>query len=58
MSFPFEVVKQVQSAKYLEITIADDLAWGQRTEISAKATATKTLGFLRRNSAFAPRHTN
>ena len=34
----------------------DDLDWGQHTsEISSKAT--KTLGFLRRNLAFAPRHT-
>ena len=47
---------QVQSAKYLGITISDDLDWGQHiSEISSKAT--KTLGFLRRNLAFAPRHT-
>ena len=38
------------------ITISDDLDWGQHiSEISSKAT--KTLGFLRRNLAFAPRHT-
>ena len=49
-------LEQVQSAKYLEITITDDLNWGKRiSEISAKAT--KTLGFLRRNLIFAPRHT-
>ena len=37
-------------------TISDDLDWGQHiSEISSKAT--KTLGFLRRNLAFAPRHT-
>ena len=47
---------QVQSAKYLGITISDDMDWGQHiSEISSKAT--KTLGFLRRNLAFAPRHT-
>ena len=49
-------LEQAQSAKYLGITISDDLDWGQHiSEISSKAT--KTLGFLRRNLAFAPRHT-
>ena len=49
-------LEQVQSAKYLGITISDDLDWGQHiSEISSMAT--KTLGFLRRNLAFAPRHT-
>ena len=49
-------LEQVQSAKYLGITISDDLDWGQHiSEISSKAT--KTLGFLRRYLAFAPRHT-
>ena len=49
-------LEQVQSAKYLGITISDDLDWGQHiSEISSEAT--KTLGFLRRNLAFAPRHT-
>ena len=49
-------LEQVQSAKYLGITISDDLDWGQHiSEISSKAT--KTLGFLRPNLAFAPRHT-
>ena len=49
-------LEQVQSAKYLGITISDDLDWGQHiSEISSKAT--KTLGFLWRNLAFAPRHT-
>ena len=50
-------LEQVQSAKYLGfITITDDLDWGQHiSEISAKAT--KTMGFLWRNLAFAPRHT-
>ena len=50
--------EQVQSAKYLgiHVTISDDFDWGQHiSEISSKAT--KTLGFLRRNLAFAPRHT-
>ena len=41
---------QVQSAKYLGLTITDDLDWGQHiSEITCKAT--KTLGFLRRNLA-------
>ena len=49
-------LEQVQSAKYLGITISDDLDWSQHiSEISFKAT--KTLGFLRRNLAFASRHT-
>ena len=48
-------LEQVQSAKYLGITITDNLVWGQHvSEISCKAT--KTMGFLRRNLALAPRH--
>ena len=48
-------LEQVQSAKYLGITITDNLDWGQNvSEISCKAT--KTMGFLRRNLALAPRH--
>ena len=51
-----ERLEQVQSAKYLGLTITDDLDWGQHIlEISAKAT--KTLGFLRHNMFFAPGHT-
>ena len=49
-------LEQVQSAKYLGITITDNLDWGQHvSEISCKAT--KTMGFLWRNLALAPRHT-
>ena len=49
-------LEQVQSAKYLGLTITDNLNWGQHvSEISCKAT--KTMGFLRRNLALAPRHT-
>ena len=49
-------LEQVQSAKYLGITITDNLDWGQHIyEISSKTT--KTIGFLRRNLASAPRHT-
>ena len=49
-------LEHVQSAKNLGITITDDLNWDQHiSEISCMAT--KTLGFLRRNLAFAPRHT-
>ena len=51
-----QTLEQVRSAKYLGLTITDDLEWGQHvSEISCKAT--KTLGFLRRNLALAPRHT-
>ena len=49
-------LEQEKSAKYLGITITDNLDWGQHaSEISCKAT--KTMGFLRRNLALAPRHT-
>ena len=42
--------------KYLGITITEDLDWDQHiSEITSKAT--RTLGFLRRNLAFAPRQT-
>ena len=51
-----QTLEQVQSAKYIGLTITDDLDWGQHiSEITCKAT--KTLGFLRRNLALAPRHT-
>ena len=51
-----QTLEQVRSAKYLGLTITDDLDWGQHiSEISCKAT--KTLGFLRCNLALAPRHT-
>ena len=47
-------LENVQSAQYLGIIICDNMDWGQHiSEISSKAT--KTLGFLRRNLAFAPR---
>ena len=52
----YQTLDQVQSAKYLGFTITDNLDWGQHiSEITYKAT--KTLGFLRRNLALAPRHT-
>ena len=51
-----QTLENVQSAKYLGITISDNMDWGQHiSEISSKAT--KTLGFLRRSLAFAPRST-
>ena len=51
-----QTLEHVQSAKYLGLTITDDLDWGQHiSEITCKAT--KTLCFLRRNLALAPRHT-
>ena len=47
-------LEQVQFAKYLGITITDNL--GQHvSEILCKAT--KTMGFLQRNLALAPQHT-
>ena len=51
-----QVLENVSSAKYLGVQITDDLDWGQDiNEINNKAT--KTLSFLRRNVAFAPRKT-
>ena len=51
-----QTLEQVQSAKYLGLTITDDLDWGQQiSEITCKAT--KTLGLLRCNLAPATRHT-
>ena len=51
-----QTLDNVQSAKYLGITITENMDWGQHiSDISSKAT--KTLGFLRRNMAFAPRST-
>ena len=49
-----QTLENVQAAKYLGITITDIMDWGQHvSEISSKAT--KMLGFLHRNLAFAPR---
>ena len=49
-----QTLENVQLAKYLGITITDN--WDQHvSEISSKAI--KTLGFLRRNLAFAPKST-
>ena len=46
-----QTFENVQSAKYLGITITDNMDWGQHvSEISSKVT--KTLGFLRRNLAY------
>ena len=51
-----QTLENVQSAKYLGITICDNLDWGQHiSDISSKAT--KTLSLLPRNLAFAPRST-
>ena len=51
-----QTLENVQSAKYLGITITENMDWVQHiSDISPKAT--KTLCFLRRNLAFAPRST-
>ena len=48
-----QTLENFQSTKYLGITITDNMDWGQHvSEISSKAT--KTLGFLHGNLAFAP----
>ena len=51
-----QTLENVQSVKYLGITITENMNLGQHiSDISSKAT--KTLGFLRSNFAFAPRST-
>ena len=51
-----QTLENVQLVKYFGITFTDNMDWGQHvSEISSKAT--KTLGFLRKNLAFAPRST-
>ena len=51
-----QTLEQVTSAKYLGITITDNLDWGQHvSDVSTKAT--QTLGFLPWNLALAPRET-
>ena len=51
-----QTLENVQSAKYLGITIPENMDWGQHiSDISSKAT--NTLGFLRRKLAFAPSST-
>ena len=51
-----QTLENVQSAKYLGITISDNMDWGQHiSEISSKAS--KTFGLLHGNLAFAPRST-
>ena len=55
-----QTFENVQSAKYLGIIITENMHraghWGQRiSDISSKAS--KTLGFFRRNLAFAPKST-
>ena len=51
-----QTLENIQSAKYLSITITENMDWGLHiSDISSKAT--KTLGFLQRNLAFAPRST-
>ena len=49
-------LENVQSAKYLGITITENMNWDIHiSDISSKAT--KSLGFLHRILAFAPRRT-
>ena len=49
-------LEQVHSDKYFGITITDGLDWGQHIS-EILSTPTKIMGFLRRNLAFAHRHT-
>ena len=52
-----QTLENVQSAKYIGMTITENMDLGQHiSDISSKAT--KTLGFLCRNLAFAPRSTD
>ena len=51
-----KTLENVQSAKYLGITISDNMDWGKHvSEFSSEAT--KIPGFLHRNLAFAPKST-
>ena len=51
-----QTLENVQSAKYIGITITEKMDLGQHiSDMLSKAT--KTLGFLRRNLAFTPRST-
>ena len=55
-TFHQQILENVQSAKYLGITITENMDWGEHiSDIYSKST--KTLGFLRRNLVFAPRGT-
>ena len=51
-----QVLENVPSAKYLGITITDDLDWDQHIN-NVTSKATRTLGFLRRNLTLAPKET-
>ena len=51
-----KTLEEVQSAKYLGIRITNNLDWGQHI-LEITANATRTLGFLLWNLAFAPRQT-
>ena len=51
-----QVLENVPSAKYLGITITDDLDWGQHIN-NVTSNATETLGFLRPNLTMAPKET-
>ena len=48
--------RNIQSVKYLGITISENMDWGQHISFFFSK-ATKTLGFLHRNLAFAPKST-
>ena len=51
-----QVLENVPSAKYLGITITDDLEWGQHIN-NVTSKATKTLGFPHWNLTLAPKET-
>ena len=50
------VLENVPSAKYLGITVTDDLDWSQHIN-NVTSKATKTLGFIRRNLTLATKET-
>ena len=55
-SLHIQVLENVSSAKYLGITVTDDLDWGQHIN-NVTSKAIRTLGFLRRNLTLAPKET-
>ena len=51
-----QLLENVSSAKYIGITVTDDLKWGQHIN-NVTSKASKTLGFLCRNLTLAPKET-
>ena len=55
-SLHYQVLESVASAKYLGITVTNDIDWGQHIN-NVTSKATKILGFLCQNLTLAPKET-